>query len=67
NLFYTSSELQEKILSYCEHSAAEKDQQRAHMRTIACDKFDIRQTKAQIVQVINEVAASTNATRRVAA
>jgi glycosyltransferase involved in cell wall biosynthesis len=64
NLFYTSAELQEKILHYCDSPAAEKNQQRAHMRAIACDKFDIRQTKAQIIQVIDEVAANLNAVKR---
>jgi glycosyltransferase involved in cell wall biosynthesis len=55
NLFYTSAELQKKILRYCEIPETEKQEQRARMRAIACDKFDINQTIAQVLQVVEEV------------
>jgi len=55
NLFYTSAELQKKILRYCEIPETEKQEQRACMRAIACDKFDINQTIAQVLQVVEEV------------
>jgi glycosyltransferase involved in cell wall biosynthesis len=58
NLYYTSAELQERILRYCEIPESEKQEQRARMRTIACDKFDINQTIAQVLQAVEEVAAS---------
>jgi glycosyltransferase involved in cell wall biosynthesis len=60
NLFYTNAELQERILSYCEISEVQKQEQKARMRAISCDKFDINQTIAQITQAIEEVATSAD-------
>jgi glycosyltransferase involved in cell wall biosynthesis len=55
NLFYASNELQEKILNYCAIPEVQKQEQKAHMRAIACEKFDIRRTVAQILQTLEEV------------
>lgn len=58
NLFYTGTELQEKILQYCDLPEAQKQQQLTQMNAIAKEKFDIRHTIAQIVQTIEEVGMS---------
>lgn len=56
NRFNTGSELQEKILQYTRSSEGEKQRQRARMRAMACDRFDIEKTKREIRQVVDEVA-----------
>jgi glycosyltransferase involved in cell wall biosynthesis len=58
NLYYTDRELQMKILQYIDLPDSEKQNLRIQMREMACDKFDIEQTKTQIRQVINQVAES---------
>ncbi len=58
NLFFTSSELKERILSYCNASAAAKEAERTRMRALVAEKFNVDQTKRQIRQIIEEVAAS---------
>jgi glycosyltransferase involved in cell wall biosynthesis len=60
NLYYTDSELKQKILTYCEYPEAEKQRQRARMRAIACEKFDIRQSIADIRKVIEEVGTEVD-------
>ncbi len=57
NLYVTQSELREKIVRYFEMSEAQKQEQRARMQAIACDRFDIDQTKVQIRQAVEKVAA----------
>lgn len=57
-LYYTGQELQEKIMRYSELSEAQKSTEKDRMRTIACEKFDIRKTITQVRQVIDEVAKS---------
>jgi glycosyltransferase involved in cell wall biosynthesis len=54
-LFVSNSELLEKILMYSAASDTYKNEQRAHMRQIACREFDIEKTKRQIRSVIDEV------------
>jgi glycosyltransferase involved in cell wall biosynthesis len=58
NLFYTDRQLQEKVLAYCSAPEGAKRRQREEMRAIACERFDISQTRSQIRQVIEEVGAS---------
>jgi glycosyltransferase involved in cell wall biosynthesis len=58
NLFYTSTELKEKILRYYELPETQKHQQKAQMHALAGENFDIRHTIAQIIETIEEVAAS---------
>jgi glycosyltransferase involved in cell wall biosynthesis len=58
NLFYTNAELQERILRYCEIPETQKQEQRARMRAIACAKFDINQTIAQVLQAVEEAGES---------
>jgi glycosyltransferase involved in cell wall biosynthesis len=55
SLYYTNQELQDKLLHYCDLNESEKQKARAHMREIACDRFDLEQTKAQIRKTIAEV------------
>jgi len=58
NLYYTSTELQKKILQYCEIPEHKKLEQKKRMRLLAQKRFDINQTIKQITTVIGEVAAS---------
>lgn len=58
NLFYGERELQERILSYCEASDEKKQRWQARMRAIACEKFNLENTKMQIREVVEEVATS---------
>jgi glycosyltransferase involved in cell wall biosynthesis len=55
NLYFTDTELREKIQGYCEISEEEKQKRKAFMRAIACEKLDIEVTKVQIRNVIDEV------------
>lgn len=56
NLYYSGEELQEKILIYSKLPPAKKSIEKDRMRSIACEKFDIRRTIAQIHGVIDDVA-----------
>jgi glycosyltransferase involved in cell wall biosynthesis len=56
-LFFTSSELQQKILDYCEWSDADKQQEKVKMRALACERFDINKTIDDIHKVIRDVGA----------
>jgi glycosyltransferase involved in cell wall biosynthesis len=53
-VFTTDSELQEKIISYQHFSESEKLKQKNLMRAIACEKFDIEDTKAHIRRVLEQ-------------
>ena len=57
NIFFTESELKEKIIEYSGTPANAKENLKMLMREIACNKFDINQTKAQIRDVIYSVAS----------
>jgi glycosyltransferase involved in cell wall biosynthesis len=59
NLYYTDSELRDKILQYCAVSDAEKAEQKKRMRTLAEKNFDINQTIKQVVQTVEDVAETT--------
>jgi glycosyltransferase involved in cell wall biosynthesis len=54
-LYYTDKELLEKIINYDNTPEADKQAIRRSMREIACEKFDIKLTKAQFRQAIEEV------------
>jgi glycosyltransferase involved in cell wall biosynthesis len=56
-LYYSDSELVQKILNYSETPEIEKQGIRKSMREIACEKFDINQTRAQFRQAIEAVGA----------
>jgi len=58
NLYVTEAQLREKIVRYYEASEAQRQEQRAQMRAIACEKFDIAQIASQILQVIEEAMGS---------
>ena len=57
-LYFTDRQLQEKILAYCAMTDAQRQAERAHMRSIICEKFDVHQTKLQVRKVIESVGAS---------
>jgi glycosyltransferase involved in cell wall biosynthesis len=52
NLFFTNTELIEKILRYYELSEGEKRDRRASMRAIILDRFDIEQVKCQMRSIL---------------
>ena len=56
NLFYTGSELIEKILTYSNLSESDQQTQKERMRAMACEKFDIRKTSERIREIIDETA-----------
>jgi hypothetical protein len=58
NLYSDEFKLQEKIIRYAALSEAQKDKQRALMRSIVCERFDIEQTKREIHRVIEEAAGA---------
>ncbi len=55
-LYFTDTELRNKILQYCETSDAEKTEQKKRLRAFAQKNFDINQTIRQVVQTIDDVA-----------
>jgi glycosyltransferase involved in cell wall biosynthesis len=57
-LYYTDTELRDKILQYCKISDTEKLEQKKCMRTLAQENFDIKQTIKQVVGAVDEVAAT---------
>jgi glycosyltransferase involved in cell wall biosynthesis len=63
NLYFTDTELLEKILVFCDAPESDKQRHREHMRTLAADKFDINRTKVQIRQIVEEVAGSVHSWR----
>jgi len=60
NLYVTDKELCEKIISYCQLPESEKQTQRALMRKIAEEKFDIRNTSAAVRDIVEEAGASAS-------
>lgn len=58
NLFVTEAELQKKIIEYVEYSEAERKKHQAEMRAIACQIFDIEQTKIKIRRAIDEATGN---------
>jgi glycosyltransferase involved in cell wall biosynthesis len=56
NLFFTPSELKDKVLTYIALPEAEKKALSTQMRDIACEKFDLKLTISEIKQVIDDVA-----------
>lgn len=55
-LFYTDLELQVKLCDYFDQSPHYQHQERERMRTIACNKVDIRKINRCIRDVIDEIA-----------
>jgi len=55
NLYFTEEEVVRKIKEYSHFSDVEKQRMGDLMRTIACEKFDAKQTKMKIRQVIDEI------------
>ena len=66
-LYYTDSELKQKILHYCDSIDAWRAEQRAVMRSIVCEKFNVHQTKQQVRRVIEVAGMKTVGTKTVGA
>lgn len=56
NLYFTSRDLRQKILAYCDLPDVQKQAQKDAMRARVCDKFNVDKTKQQIRRLIEEVA-----------
>ncbi len=61
NLFFTSSELQEKILTFAGLTETERKMARLNAYCTVRDKFNVDKTKLQIQQLIEEVAGGVSA------
>lgn len=59
DLFFTDSQLQEKILDYCRATEQERRRRHALQREIVCEQFDVDRTKVQIREILESVARST--------
>ena len=55
-LYYSDSELQQRILTYCSNSEADKKQIMAGMRNIVSEKFNIDKSKAAVRKIVEEAA-----------
>ncbi len=60
NLFFSEAELIERIERYCNLSDAERDAERAKMRALVVEKFNVDKTKIQIRQLIEASAGKTS-------
>jgi glycosyltransferase involved in cell wall biosynthesis len=60
NLYVTDADLQKKLIEYAMLPDVEKAASQTMLRDIACEKFDIEQTKTQIRQVIDQLANSSS-------
>ena len=63
-LYYTDTELMDKILQYCKISDTEKSRQKKYMRAHAQENFDIKNTIKQVVGAVDEVAASMSTKKK---
>ena len=57
NLYFTESELQQKIIAYSQKTEAEKQSCQVQMLSIACEKFDIEKIKPKISKIIENMEA----------
>ena len=58
NIYFTSSELQEKIIQYHSLPDAEKSRASASLREMVTQRFDVDKTKIEILQLLDEVGQS---------
>jgi glycosyltransferase involved in cell wall biosynthesis len=58
-LYYTDRELQEKILAYCALPSDAQQAERATMRAIVVEKFNVHQTKIEVRRVLEAVGDQT--------
>lgn len=56
NLFYTSSELIDKVLEYTDLTESERKQKQAALLAMVRDNFDVGKTRVQIRELVEEVA-----------
>ncbi len=55
NLYISENDLKKKIIEYSKLSESEKTQRQIHLREMACEKFNVEQTKAGIRHVIDDL------------
>jgi len=55
NIFWKGDELEQKIIEYSKLPETQKTKKQMDLRMIACEKFDIENTKTQIRKIINEI------------
>jgi glycosyltransferase involved in cell wall biosynthesis len=58
NIYFTGSELQEKIIKYHFLSNADKSRESASLRGMVAQRFDVDKTKIEILQLLEEVGQS---------
>ena len=58
-IFATENQLLQKIIAYSDMDENERQLHQNRMRAIACEKFDIEQTKTHIREIIEEVGNGT--------
>jgi glycosyltransferase involved in cell wall biosynthesis len=58
NLYFTNTELIERVLAHADASETRKQQARAQMRATVCERFDVDVTKLQIRNVVEQVGAT---------
>lgn len=63
DLFLTNCELKDKVRAFCRLEEAEREAERCRQRTALIERCDVDQTKVQIRQVIERVAAKSQVAR----
>ena len=63
NLFYTSSQLKERLLQYADAPESERNATRARVRSTVCEHFNVDTTKVAIRALVEEAAAPFVGTR----
>jgi glycosyltransferase involved in cell wall biosynthesis len=58
NLYYTSGQLQERLLAYADAGDAARQAARERLRAILASRFDVDETKVRVRRVIEEAAAA---------
>ncbi|HZD10503.1 MAG TPA: glycosyltransferase family 4 protein [Candidatus Binatia bacterium] len=58
DLYFTDSQLQAKILEYCQATEAERRGRQRQQYDIVCERFNVDLTKVQIRQLLESVAAA---------
>jgi glycosyltransferase involved in cell wall biosynthesis len=58
HLYFTGTEFQQRVLTYCDWTADEKQQQLVCQRQIVAENFDMAQTKVRIRELVEKVGAA---------
>ena len=64
NLYYTNSELTQLLLRYAGLAEHDKEQSRADMRAMVCDRFNVDKTKLEIRRIVEAAAPAASREQR---